>query len=553
MFKIRLGVLALAGACVVSVRAQYADAVIAYTPGVGVRTSYTNAAVALGEPSRVNPFGEAVDPFDPPYGTNQIVSVGAGGSLIVRLDTPAVNDPAHPFGVDFLIFAHAGFAITNGDYSGGGITDGSLFDNNPGATRVSVSSDGVTFYPLNPALAPTVDGWFPTDGSGDFTLPVNPALAGRDFAGKDLAGIRALYAGSGGGAGFALAWAQDTNSQSVFLPAVRYVRVDVLGGKSEIDGFSVVSARPTFQEDFTGNPAPDGWQVFGDTNLFQWDATNRNLRVTWDSAQSNSYYYHPLGTVLTRQDDFSATFDLFLNDAAAGVSANKPSSFPLTLGFLDLDAATNTNFLRGTGTNSPDLVEFAYFPDAGDGFGPTLWPDAWSTNSSLDYNGPGDYLPLALPVGVTMHVTMRYTASNQTLATTITTNGLPFVPVDDVKLNTNFTDFRVDTFAIESYNDAGQDPQFGGSLRAHGTMDNLQITVHPSPVQSLRGHFANGGRQVEFTSRTNWNYTLEATSDLQIWAPVSTTQAGTGGSLILSDTNSVPASRRFYRLRADRP
>lgn len=215
MFRIRLAVLALAGACVVSIRAQYADAVIAYTPGATVRPAYTNAAVALGEPSRVNPFGEPVDPFDPPYGTNQIVSVGAGGSLTVRLSAPAVHDPAHPFGVDFLIFGHAGFAITNGDYSGGGITDGSLFDNNPGATRVSVSPDGVTFYPLDPALAPTVDGWFPTDGGGDFTLPANPALTARDFTGKDLAGIRALYAGSGGGAGFSLAWAQDANGQSV--------------------------------------------------------------------------------------------------------------------------------------------------------------------------------------------------------------------------------------------------------------------------------------------------------------------------------------------------
>ena len=38
---------------------------------------------------------------------------------------------------------------------------------------------------------------------------MNPALTAADFAGQDLAGIRALYNGSAGGAGFSLAWAID--------------------------------------------------------------------------------------------------------------------------------------------------------------------------------------------------------------------------------------------------------------------------------------------------------------------------------------------------------
>src|SRR5437879_8348137 len=145
--------------------AQFADSVVSYTSGSGVAANFANPNAVLGEPARVNPFGEPVDPFDPPYGTNQIVSLGAGGSLTLHLDTPVVNDPSHPFGIDFIVFANAGFNITNGDFSGGGITDGSLFGNNPnaGGTLVSVSADGLNFFRLDPSPARGIDGLYPPD------------------------------------------------------------------------------------------------------------------------------------------------------------------------------------------------------------------------------------------------------------------------------------------------------------------------------------------------------------------------------------------------------
>ena len=225
--------------------AEYADSVVAYTAGAltGSAASFTNTSAALGEPSRVTPgqFGGPVDPFNSPYLASQLLSVGTGGSLTVRFNSPIQNDPSHRFGLDFMIFGNAGFVITNGDFSGGGITDGSLFGNNAGATRVSVSADGQNYFTLNPALAPVVDAMFPTDGNGDFSQPVDPHLRATDFSGKDLAGLRALYAGSGGGTGFDLAWAQDGNGQPVTLANINFVRVDVLNGKSEIDGFATVA------------------------------------------------------------------------------------------------------------------------------------------------------------------------------------------------------------------------------------------------------------------------------------------------------------------------
>lgn len=234
--------------------AGFATAVIHYEPGVGYATDwatgagYTDPGTALGVPSRITVDPDPqwggtfeVNPFSGPYLLSQVVSVGEGGSLTVRLGTPATDEPTHPYGVDFMIFGHSAFLITNGDYTGGGITDGSLLGAaEPGSTRVEVSADGATFYELNPSLAPVVDGLFPTDGRGDFSQPVNPSLTATDFDGLGLPEMRTLYAGSAGGAGYDLAWAIDEQGNPVTVAAAEYIRVSVLGGHAEIDGFSVV-------------------------------------------------------------------------------------------------------------------------------------------------------------------------------------------------------------------------------------------------------------------------------------------------------------------------
>ena len=126
--------------------------------------------------------------------------------------------------------------------------DGSLYTGGTGDVRVSVSADGSTFYTLNPLLTPQVDGLFPTDGSGNPLLPVNPVLTATDFAGQDLNGIRALYAGSAGGAGFSLAWAMDSSGHSVSLSSVDYVKLDVRddGTPVYIDAISVVPEPATW-------------------------------------------------------------------------------------------------------------------------------------------------------------------------------------------------------------------------------------------------------------------------------------------------------------------
>lgn len=253
-WSVGIGLLATVAGQWDSVAGGFAAGVIDYQPGVGYATDwatgagFTDPLTALGEPSRVTVDPDPqwggtfeVNPFSGPYLLSQVVSIGEGGSLTIRLGAPAVDAPSHPHGLDFMIFGNSAFLITNGDYTGGGITDGTMLGAaEAGSTRVEVSADNATYYELNPSLAPAVDGLFPTDGTGSFSRPVDLSIVATDFDGLDLPGMRTLYAGSAGGAGYDLAWAMDADGRPAALDAINYIRVSVLSGHAEIDGFSVV-------------------------------------------------------------------------------------------------------------------------------------------------------------------------------------------------------------------------------------------------------------------------------------------------------------------------
>lgn len=247
--SIRFGSLALACALCVApgLRAQYATSVISYNAGTGAAPGYTQPNAALGMPSTFTndpQYPSPVDPYDPPYLAEQIVSIGAGGSLTLQFGASIRNDAANSFGVDFIVYGNAGF---NEDYNTG-ITDGTLFGaTSAGSTRVSVSADNVNYFTLDTSLAPIFDAYFPTDGAGAFGKPVDPALGNAaSFNGMTLDQIRSRYAGSAGGTGFDLAWARDTSGNPVSLDSISYVRLEVLSGKAEVDGLAAVPEPATY-------------------------------------------------------------------------------------------------------------------------------------------------------------------------------------------------------------------------------------------------------------------------------------------------------------------
>ena len=310
----------------------------------------------------------------------------------------------------------------------------------------------------------------------------------------------------------------------------------------------------TFQDNFAGDPVANGWKAFGQTNLFHWNTANGNLEVTWDSSQSNSYFYHPLPTILARADDFSFAFDLRLDDIASGVDTNKPSTFQITVALLNFDHATRTNFLRGAGSDAVhgprNTIEFDYFPESSDGISATVSPTITSSNNQF---ASSFTFPLELTVSDLFHIEMSYTGGSGILATVMTRNGQAFGPVQNTALGATFTDFRVNCVAVCSFSDAGQSPpEFAGSVLAHGVVDNFTVITPPPPIQDLTGGFSNNVWHVQFLSRTNWIYILERTADFQSWTDASPPTPGSGTNLVLPDA-AAPTDKAFYRVRANRP
>lgn len=231
----------------------YAVAIESYVEGTGVG-DYNNASAALGEPTRftgADEFPAIVSAFNSPWIETEIVSIGPGGHLTVKFDSPIEDNPHNPFGIDLLIFNNTMFF----DIAWPSGVVGGLFSDDGGI--VEVSEDGKTWHLVRKAEA---DGLFPTIGyldagpydvrpgnvESDFRKPVDPSLTFDDFLGLNYQSILELYGGSGGGAGIDIG--------SVGLAQASYVRISNPSDAFlpvQIDAFAKV--RPILTGDLDGN------------------------------------------------------------------------------------------------------------------------------------------------------------------------------------------------------------------------------------------------------------------------------------------------------------
>ena len=293
----------------------------------------------------------------------------------------------------------------------------------------------------------------------------------------------------------------------------------------------------TIVERFTTNPSLDGWRVFGDTNLFRWNSTNHDLAVTWDSSQTNSYFYLPLGKTLTVTDSFCVVIDFQLNDAATTGYGSE-----LGIGLLNFSDATNSNYLRTFGT-LPNVFEFDYFPP--DDYGDPATDDATLVDAEANFYFPYDNV--TLNPGVTYQILLLHQSNSAAISGEIFTNGQLMTSLPSVYSDISSDDsgaFQLDTLSISSYADDG----FGDDIFAHGTVRKIAV-ASPLPVQAIQNLVPG---QIQFSSDTNWLYTLEQSSDLQNWSSAATAIFGGGTNLVLQATN-LPPDKMFYRVRADLP
>lgn len=320
-----------------------------------------------------------------------------------------------------------------------------------------------------------------------------------------------------------------------------------------VDNIALTYSAPEASEtvvmdSFFTDPQQTGWNTFGDTNLFTWDTTNLAMDVTWDSSQSNSYFYKPLGTTLTKADAFAVDFDVTLSDITWS------NSFQIALGLLNLAEATDPGFSRPSGY-SPDLFEYDYFPDDGTGKNP---PEPNVAGSMTDHTAQITDFPdfyfiydtKPMKAGTTYHVRLEHAAGTGMLSGVVSTNGVVYSTMSSAYPG-SIGDFQLDTVAVCSYSGPAQDSSYFSSILAHGTVDNFEVTL-PPPSRNLVCTNNESQWQVQFGTFANWQYTLERSTNMLDWSDASLPLSGTGQSLTLTDTNAA-AARAFYRIRASQP
>ena len=300
------------------------------------------------------------------------------------------------------------------------------------------------------------------------------------------------------------------------------------------------------EESFSSDPATRGWGIHGSAGLFHWNDTNQNLEVTWNSAEPTSYFYLPLGSRISSTNDFLFSFDLRMKDLAVGTTPGNPWSFQIAVSLLNYTNATNTVHSRAAGF-FPDVVEFNFFPYAGGIYGPGVYATAIS--SAGDFSSGGFTEWIDLETNRVYHVEMRYYAEGRRLAMRMSRDGQPVGPLQDAVLGATFGDFQLDTLAISSYNDTV--PWEGGSVLAHGAIDNLTL-ITPPPIDKQSGSLSHGEWEARFASKKGWNYQLKRSVDLKTWKNTGAVVPGTGETVALKDSEP-PAGGAFYRVQAVLP
>lgn len=359
--------------------------------------------------------------------TNLLLTLSAGDTIIVRFDQPVTDDPAHPYGVDLLMFGNAFFTpnqfVNDNTDMGTCVLSGNIFSE---PLKVSVSP-GFTGLPGEAANNPDTWPWYRYDNGPfadsafpthayhwnraitnwsaelmDFTKPVNPAMQSVFSAGGLTAadGIE-LYTGSGGGTGFDL-----RESGFAWIQYVKVEGIDPDFSDGEVDAFAAV--RPMILGD-TLSVTPENILSNTATLFFQQPVATNETAVTLTFNEIDGVA-HVDTAPLTNWSAFAALPGAprtAVQLSLAPVLGNAPIRFS-----ADLKLSTGTNY---SGTGSDLLV----LQSNG-----TNW-----LVQPFTYAAAMHQVSLANVTNLSAFVLVEFTAPSLSLANIGTTRQISFTPV----------------------------------------------------------------------------------------------------------------------------
>jgi hypothetical protein len=211
-----------------------ADQVVSYNPGTLFDPGYDNPAAALGGLNPVTgSFGGAnsyLTPFDPAFSYSDLVEIGAGGSLILKLAQTASTN-------GYTIGVHTGIGLIDADYPNGvNTTPASYFNSWLRQSDVLVSADGVNWGDLgtiafdNPSNVYAGAATDPEGNSPGVSLadPGKPCLGNLDsFNGLNWQQTLNVLNGSTGGTWLNLSGVTDEHGAPI--AGVNYIEFMVPG------------------------------------------------------------------------------------------------------------------------------------------------------------------------------------------------------------------------------------------------------------------------------------------------------------------------------------
>lgn len=193
---------------------SYAAGVVSYTPGTAAASFQTPTAalsapdgISGENPSATNYFGfpNVLSPFSPAYQGDEVVQIGEGGQITLRLAN-YVNVGA---GKRLGVMTNTGLIDSSPTFTGGNGPVAATFGG--GTARVKVSSDNQTWVDLGTVTFDIPNLFYVNAGAYDSAAPASPQLTDfgkpfdgslASFNGKDFAGtVDAFKVAAGGYSG----------------------------------------------------------------------------------------------------------------------------------------------------------------------------------------------------------------------------------------------------------------------------------------------------------------------------------------------------------------